>query len=231
MRDGRITQAGKYDDILNSGTDFMELVGAHKEAFSGLDFNKAGSVSGSMSKEAGNLDSTNWVVEKQEDKDVQNCKEDDVVSSKGQIIQEEEREKGGVGFSVYWKFITMAYGGSLVPIILLAQVLFQTLQIGSNYWMAWATPVSEDVKPSVDSSTLMIVYVALAIGSSFCVLVRSMLIRTAGYSTANQLFSKMHFCIFRAPMSFFDATPSGRILSRVSGCFTLSFQYFIYLCS
>ncbi|KAK7853535.1 abc transporter c family member 3 [Quercus suber] len=216
MKDGRITQAGKYDDILNSGTDFMELVGAHKEAFSGLDFNKAGSVSGSMSKEAGNLDSTNWVVEKQEDKDVQNCKEDDVVSSKGQIIQEEEREKGGVGFSVYWKFITMAYGGTLVPIILLAQVLFQTLQIGSNYWMALATPVSEDVKPSVDGSTLMIVYVALAIGSSFCVLVRSMLIRTAGYSTANQLFSKMHFCIFRAPMSFFDATPSGRILSRAS---------------
>ncbi|KAL4618712.1 hypothetical protein ACB092_06G030700 [Castanea dentata] len=216
MKDGRITQAGKYNDILNSGTDFMELVGAHKKALSGLDSTEAGSVSGSMSKEAGNLDSTNWVVEKQEDKGVQNCKEDDVASSKGQIIQEEEREKGGVGFSVYWKFITMAYGGTLVLIIVLAHVLFQTLQIGSNYWLAWATPVSEDVKPSVDSSTLMIVYVALAIGSSFCVLVRSMLIRTAGYSTANQLFSKMHFCIFRAPMSFFDATPSGRILSRAS---------------
>ena len=52
MKDGRITQAGKYDDILNSGTDFMELVGAHKEAFSGLDFTMTGSVSGSMSKEA-----------------------------------------------------------------------------------------------------------------------------------------------------------------------------------
>ncbi|KAM3744028.1 hypothetical protein ACB098_06G020800 [Castanea mollissima] len=192
MKDGRITQAGKYNDILNSGTDFMELVGAHKKALSVLDSTEAWSVSGSSSKEAGNLDSTN-------------CKEDDVVSSKGQIIQEEEREKGGVGISVYWKFITMAYGGTLLPIMLLAQVLSQTLQIGSDYWMAWATPVSEDVKPSVDSSTLMIVYVALAIGSSFCVLVRSMLIRTQDA-----------LCIFRAPMSFFDATPSGRILSRAS---------------
>ena len=74
----------------------------------------------------------------------------------------------------------MAYGGALVPFILLAQVLFQVLQIGSNYWMAWATPVSQDVKPAVGSSTLMIVYVLLAIGSSFCILVRSMLLGTAG---------------------------------------------------
>ena len=83
MKDGRITQARKYNDILNLGTDFIELVGAHKEALSGLDSTEARLVSGSMSKEAGNLDIANWVVEKQEDKDVQNCKEDDVVSSKG----------------------------------------------------------------------------------------------------------------------------------------------------
>ena len=114
-----------------------------------------------------------------------------------------------------------------MPIILLAQVLFQALQIGSNYWMAWATPVSEDVKISVGSSTLIIVYVALAIGSSFCVLVRSTLLKTAVNSNAPQLFNKMHFCIFRAPMSFFDATPSGRILSRVSGKMLLILLYWV----
>nr|POF14566.1 abc transporter c family member 3 [Quercus suber] len=216
MKDGRITQGGKYSDILNSGTDFMELVGAHEKALSALDSTEAGSVSESTSEEAGNMASTNGVVQKQEDKDVQNGKADDAVGSKGQIIQEEEREKGKVGLSVYWKYITMAYGGALVPIILLAQVLFQTLQIGSNYWMAWASPISQDVKPAVSSSTLIIVFVSLAIGSSFCILVRAMLIGTAGYKTASQLFSKMHFCIFRAPMSFFDATPSGRIISRAS---------------
>ena len=237
MKDGRITQAGKYNDILNSGTDFLELVGAHKKALSALDSTEAGSVSESTSKEAGNMASSNGVVQKEEDKDVQNGKADDVVGSKGQIIQEEEREKGKVGFSVYWKYLTTAYGGALVPFILLAQVLFQILQIGSNYWMAWATPVSQDVKPTVASSTLMIVYVGLAIGSSFCILVRSILLGTTGYKTATELFNKMHYCIFRAPMSFFDATPTGRILNRVSGkmrmmllligCFRLSLQLFI----
>ncbi|XP_023873586.2 ABC transporter C family member 3 isoform X1 [Quercus suber] len=218
MKDGRVTQAGKYNDILNSGTDFMELVGAHKKALLALDSVEAASVSEStsMSKDVGNMSSSNGIEQKQENTDVQIEKTDDMVGSKGQIIQEEEREKGKVGFLVYWKYITMAYGGILVPFILLAHVLFQLLQIGSNYWMAWASPISQNIKPPVGSSTLIIVYVALAIGSSFCILLRASLLAVAGYETATQLFSKLHFCIFRAPMSFFDATPSGRILNRVS---------------
>lgn len=114
----------------------------------------------------------------------------------GQLVQEEKREKGKVGFSVYWKYITTAYGGALVPFILLAQILFQIFQIGSNYWMDWATPVSKDVKPAVGGSTLIIVYVGLAIRSSFSILARATLLAGAGYKTATQLFNKMHICIF-----------------------------------
>ncbi|KAK2639936.1 hypothetical protein Ddye_027731 [Dipteronia dyeriana] len=217
MKDGKITQAGKYGDILNSGTDFMELVGAHKEALSTLDSIEGGlgSEQTGISKES-RESITSGVVENEENKVSENGKSDEVAEHKGQLVQEEEREKGSVGFSVYWKYITTAYGGALVPFILLAQVIFQILQIGSNYWMAWATPVSKDTKPPVGASTLILVYVALSIGSSFCILVRSTLLVTAGYKTATLLFNKMHSCIFRAPMSFFDATPSGRILNRAS---------------
>jgi ATP-binding cassette subfamily C (CFTR/MRP) protein 2 len=219
MKDGRITQAGKYYDILNSGTDIMELVGAQEKALLAFDSAAARSASEStsMSKEDGKMASANGVVQKQENKDVQDCKADDIVGSKGQIIQEEEREKGKVGFWVYWKYITMAYGGAAVPFILLGHILIQLLEIGSSYWMAWAAPVSQNVKPVVGSSTLIIVYAALAIGASFCDLVNTMLLVTTGYKTATLFFNKMHLCIFRAPMSFFDSTPSSRIVNRVSG--------------
>ncbi|KAL6999151.1 Canalicular multispecific organic anion transporter 2 [Sarracenia purpurea var. burkii] len=218
MKDGRITQAGKYNDILSSESDFMELVGAHKEALSALDSTVAGSASETITidKEDGSMLSVQKSVQKEEAGDSQNDKKDATEGQKGQLVQEEEREKGSVGLSVYWKYITTAYGGALVPFILLAQILFQLLQIGSNYWMAWATPVSKDVAPPVGATTLIIVYVALSIGSSFCILARSTLLATAGFKTATILFNKMHSCIFHASMSFFDATPSGRILNRAS---------------
>ncbi|KAL2245236.1 UNVERIFIED_CONTAM: ABC transporter C family member 3 [Sesamum indicum] len=212
MRDGKIKQAGKYSDILKSGSDFMELVGAHEEALSALDSIDAGRAA------AGEEISRNAksVLDEQDCQNGGNDKVDDSGETKGQLVEEEEREKGTVGLSVYWKYIRTAYGGLLAPFPLLAQALFQILQIGSNYWMAWATPVSKDVAPHVQGSTLIIVYVALSVGSSFCIFARALLIVTIGYKTANILFNKMHLCIFRAPMSFFDSTPSGRILNRAS---------------
>ncbi|KAJ1441278.1 P-loop containing nucleoside triphosphate hydrolase [Sesbania bispinosa] len=218
MKDGKITQCGKYYDLLNSGTDFMELVCAHREALSALDSLDGDTVSDKISTSKQNvIVSLSHDVEEKDVKNVvQNGGTDDKCDPKGQLVQEEEREKGKVGFSVYWKYITTAYGGALVPLIFLAEIMFLLLEIASDFWMVWATPISTDEEPPVGGRTLLVVYVALAIGSSLCVLARATLIVIAGYKTATLLFNKLHLSIFRAPMSFFDATPSGRILNRAS---------------
>ncbi|RCV24892.1 hypothetical protein SETIT_5G122800v2 [Setaria italica] len=211
MKDGRIAQAGKYNDILGSGEEFMELVGAHKDALAALDLIDVAGRSNESSPSRGTAKLTRS-LSSAEKKD----KQDEGNNQSGQLVQEEEREKGKVGFWVYWKYLTLAYKGALVPLVLLAQILFQVLQIGSNYWMAWAAPVSKDAEPPVSMSTLIYVYIALAVGSSFCVFLRALFLVTASYKTATLLFNKMHMSIFRAPMSFFDSTPSGRILNRAS---------------
>jgi ATP-binding cassette subfamily C (CFTR/MRP) protein 1 len=44
---------------------------------------------------------------------------------------------------------------------------------------------------------------------------RSFLVAFIGLQTANSFFKQILNSILHAPMSFFDTTPSGRILSRV----------------
>uniref|UniRef100_A0A453FX41 ABC transmembrane type-1 domain-containing protein n=3 Tax=Aegilops tauschii TaxID=37682 RepID=A0A453FX41_AEGTS len=193
----------------------MQLVGAHQDALAAIDAIDVpnGASEAFSSSDAASLSGSLPSADK---KDKQNVKQDDGHGQSGQLVQEEERERGRVGFWVYWKYLTLAYGGALVPFVLLAQMLFEVLHIASNYWMAWAAPASKDVEPPVSMYTLIYVYVALALGSSVCTFVRALFLVPAAYKTATLLFNKMHVSIFRAPMSFFDSTPSGRILNRAS---------------
>ncbi|XP_042515323.1 ABC transporter C family member 3-like [Macadamia integrifolia] len=187
MRDGKITQAGKYKEILNSGTDFMELVGTHKKALADFSTQHEENLDNLIiGEEEGNILCGENSIQDDEEKEPKRYKTEKLARTEGQLVQEEKRQNGRI------------------------------LQIASSYWMVLATSTSDDVRPHFRQSTIIFVYVALFFGSSFCVLLRSMLIVTAGCKTATLLFNKMHLCIFRAPLSFFDSTPSGRVLNRAS---------------
>ncbi|GLJ18144.1 hypothetical protein SUGI_0320510 [Cryptomeria japonica] len=218
MHDGEIVQVGSYDDLLQSGTDFLELVGAHHQALHTIGEAEKGRVV--IQQEDVRKRFCNALENELEEVHQNEATRDQAQKNKDdnllQIVQEEERETGRVKLKTYSAFITAAYKGALIPIILAAQILFQTLQIGSNYWMAWATPPVENQKPTVSSTVLILIYLVLAIASSICVLVRSLFLATAALEASRRLFTNMLTCIFHAPMSFFDSTPTGRILSRAS---------------
>jgi hypothetical protein len=226
LKDGHITQAGKYDDLLQAGTDFNALVSAHKEAIETMDIfedSDSDTVSSIPNKRLtpsiSNIDNLkNKMCENGQPSNTRGIKEKKKKEErkKKRTVQEEERERGKVSSKVYLSYMGEAYKGTLIPLIILAQTMFQVLQIASNWWMAWANPQTEGDAPKTDSVVLLVVYMSLAFGSSLFVFMRSLLVATFGLAAAQKLFIKMLRCVFRAPMSFFDTTPSGRILNRVS---------------
>ncbi|XP_010269959.1 PREDICTED: putative ABC transporter C family member 15 isoform X2 [Nelumbo nucifera] len=214
MQNGRITQAGRFEELLKQNTGFELLVGAHSQALeSVLTVENSSRTLQSDSECEADLHTTSAGIARQES---DHNLSPEITDKGGRLLQDEEREKGSIGKEVYWSYITAVWGGALIPIILLAQSTFQVLQIASNYWMAWASPPTAGTKPVVEMSILFLVYILLSVGSSLCVLVRALLVATAGLLTSENFFKNMLHAVLRAPMSFFDSTPTGRILNRAS---------------
>uniref|UniRef100_A0A1D1Z236 ABC transporter C family member 9 n=2 Tax=Anthurium amnicola TaxID=1678845 RepID=A0A1D1Z236_9ARAE len=225
MKNGRITQAGRFEELLQENVGFEMLVGAHSQALESiLAAGNSHRLTRTDDRRTMELPSQEETEEEHvariqfQNSDKHNSEQNLSINivEKGRITQDEEREKGSIGKEVYWSYLTAVKSGAFVPFILTAQSLFQILQVASNYWMAWASPPTDGIEPTVRLNILFLVYIILSFVSSLCVLLRATLIATAGLQTSEKFFTNMLHSIMRAPMSFFDSTPTGRILNRAS---------------
>ena len=218
MQDGRIAQAGRFEQLLKQNIGFEVLVGAHNQALESILTveNSSRTSQDSVPENEANKDPTSnsEMLHSQHDSEPNISLE--ITEKQGRLTQDEEREKGSIGKEVYMSYLTIVRGGVLVPFIILAQSMFQILQVASNYWMAWASPPTTESEPTIGLDYVLFVYILLAVGSSLFVLLRASLVAITGLSTAQKLFMKMLRSVISAPMEFFDSTPTGRILNRVS---------------
>ncbi|KAI4382506.1 hypothetical protein MLD38_008463 [Melastoma candidum] len=202
MKDGSMVQHGEYKELAKSTEgELVRLVNAHRQS---IDHMKP------TAEEKGaptGLEKANR-IEPFEEKHHRRSTDDKLPHQ----IEEEETVIGRVKWNVYSVFVMCAYKGALVPVVLLCQVLFQGLQMGSNYWIAWAAGKGS----LIGQEKLIGVFAMLSGGSSFFILGRAVLLSTIAIKTAQHLFLGMISAVFRAPLSFFDSTPSSRILSRSS---------------
>ncbi|KAJ4973567.1 hypothetical protein NE237_006741 [Protea cynaroides] len=201
MKDGNIVQSGKYEELIaDPDGELVKQMDAHNRSLIQVASPQAQSLLTCRSNQNNQME----VIEgKMEDS-----------NGNGKLLKEVsgvETESGRVKWKVYQTFVTCAYKGALVPVVICCQVLFQGLQIGSNYWIAWATEEGR-----VSRYKLIWVFILMSGGSSLFILGRAVLLATIAIETAQRLFLGMVNSIFRAPISFFDVTPTSRILNRSS---------------
>ncbi|XP_020595040.1 ABC transporter C family member 3-like, partial [Phalaenopsis equestris] len=202
MKDGKIVQSGKYEELIASvDGELVRLIAAHKKSLNQviphMEHNLA------AIKPYRKID-----FELTEEKPINQIRNSESLYR----THEEERESGRVKYSIYRTFVTSSYKGALVPVILFCQILFQGLQMASNYWIAWATEKND----RISRGKLIGIFVLLSAGSSLFMLGRAVLLATIAIETAQCIFLKMTTKLFRAPIFFFDSTPTSRIINRTS---------------
>lgn len=216
-----IVQSGKYDDLLESGLDFKALVSAHDTSMQLVEMEATTPESPSprpLQK------SPSHNPREEDDKALERSKSSSVIGT-SKLIEEEERETGRISLSVYKVYLTEAFGWWGVIAVLFFSFLWQGAQMSSDYWLAYET--SEDRAASFNPSLFIQVYTAIA-GLSFLLVFGRVISSTIlGLKTSQSFFKQILHSILHAPMSFFDTTPSGRILSRVYSFLIHTFPFLL----
>ncbi|CAN4113551.1 unnamed protein product [Withania somnifera] len=213
MRNGKIVQSGKYEGLLESGMDFGDLVAAHENSMEVVESSSTGA-SGECYPQTPR--SPHQLTPKsphksQEEANGGSNSLDQQPKGSSKLIEDEERETGHVSFDVYKQYFTEAFGWWGVAAVVIISLFWQGSTMLSDYWLAYETS-KDHFKPSL----FIDVYSFIAVICCIFVVVRSFLVAFLGLKTAQCFFDQILYSILHAPMSFFDTTPSGRILSRAS---------------
>lgn len=208
MEGGQVSQQGKYSELLGSGTAFEKLVSAHQSSITALDTSASqqNQVQGQQESDEYIVPSALQVIRQASDIDV---------TAKGpsvaiQLTEEEEKGIGDLGWKPYKEYINVSKGAFQFSGMCIAQVLFTCFQIASTYWLAVAVQMG-----NVSAALLVGAYSGLSIFSCFFAYFRSCFAAILGLKASKAFFGRLMDSVFKAPMSFFDSTPVGRILTRV----------------
>ncbi|KAL2507647.1 ABC transporter C family member 4 [Forsythia ovata] len=106
------------------------------------------------------------------------------------------------------------YGWLGVVTVLFFSLAWQGTLMASDYWLAYETSAKRAA--SFNPSLFIEIYAIIAAVSFVLIFLRIILVTVMGLKTTQIFFRQMLHSILHAPMTFFDTTPSGRILSRAS---------------
>jgi len=211
MSNGEIIQAAPYHNLLSSSQEFQDLVNAHKETAGS---NKLVDVTSSTRHSNTTSEIRKIYMENQHE-----------ASQGGQLIKQEERERGDKGFKPHSQYLNQNKGYIYFTVAALSHLTFVIGQIFQNLWMA-----SNVDNPHVSTVQLIVVYLVIGFISAFFLLIRTLVVVSMSLRSSKSLFLQLLNSLFHAPMSFYDSTPLGRILSRVSISNSV-FIFFVVICN
>uniref|UniRef100_A0A4W3I1R4 Multidrug resistance-associated protein 1 n=1 Tax=Callorhinchus milii TaxID=7868 RepID=A0A4W3I1R4_CALMI len=225
MVDGKISEFGTYQELLEQGGAFSEYLQAyaHKETsepegrrtnslssvrqYPGF-ANKAETTSlgGYSSSPRSNVGLSQFAGQQELDNNTEE-------KAGGKLTVADKAQTGRVKFSVYIKYIK-AIGVCTSCLIVVAYICQHVAALFSNFWLSLWTddPIVNGTQPF--NKLRLGVYSALGLGQGFFVLCSSVLMCAGGIIASKWLHADLLNDVLQSPMNFFERTPSGNLVNR-----------------
>ncbi|XP_064477245.1 multidrug resistance-associated protein 1-like [Ornithodoros turicata] len=203
LKEGRIAESGSYAKLRKQGSALSELLKdfVHRKT--------------STSDENGTSDT--------EGKGLRHRRSSSVITDGGErlndkdatLVQEEGVEVGSIKLRVYLNY--MKHAGPWLVAVLLGYILYRILDIVNGIWLsAWATdaPLQDGTQDIPMRNHRIVVFAVIALFQGISYLIGNALLWKVAIGASTKLHALMLRAVMRAPLSFFDVTPSGRLLNR-----------------
>ncbi|KAF8815566.1 multidrug resistance-associated ABC transporter [Phlegmacium glaucopus] len=194
MDNGVIIEQGTYSSLMLDGLAFSRLMDEYGNAESrGKDSQKE--------RNPGRAKKGNEPLQYEPD------------SAEDVLMQLEERNVGAVSWEIYKKYLRFAGGLSWAPLILGLLIISQGTQVFTTLFLGfWTGNTIHGFK----QSSYMAVYAALGAFTAVAAFALTYAFVLVGLMASLNLFRAALSGVLASPTSFFDTTPMGRILSRLS---------------
>jgi ABC-type multidrug transport system fused ATPase/permease subunit len=198
LKDGKIVDSGNFTDLQARCKEFQELIsegGFEKEKVAqSNDTKKPIDVAKNAKKPAG------------PGKD----------AAIGKLTKVEEKETGLVSWSIY-KYYFIGGGVVLFSLIIGAYAFSIACRVLSSWWLAiWSDPTTQEY-PALQNQSItfyVLIYLAWVLGESLFSFAGYLILVKFSINASTFFHQKLLKHIIRAPTSFFDSTPLGRIVNR-----------------
>jgi ABC-type multidrug transport system fused ATPase/permease subunit len=143
---------------------------------------------------------------------------DDDVRERATMMEDEDASSEGVGLSTFLYYCLAS--GTVAPILL--AIFFVVVQLnrvtvdGYLSFLCYATPLNSPFSETWTIKNLLLLYAALVIVYLFLLMGRAAAFASVATASATAIHNVVFAKVLKAPLSFFESNPLGRILNRFS---------------
>uniref|UniRef100_A0A669CX35 ATP-binding cassette sub-family C member 5 n=1 Tax=Oreochromis niloticus TaxID=8128 RepID=A0A669CX35_ORENI len=217
LEDGEIREAGNHETLMNASGRYAQLITNYQ-----MEQSKVKEEEDLSSQDATELKEV--ALRHRADRGIANPAP---VKSDDQLVREESFTEGAVSLRTYHRYCQAAGGYILVFLAVLNIVLMIGSTAFSNWWLSFwlgkgngssTNPGSDsgDISKNPDLHYYQTIYGVMTLIMVVLALIKCFFFTYVTLRASCKLHDTMFKKIIASPMSFFDTTPTGRILNRFS---------------